>query len=186
MENISDIRKAELIRTGDKAAFQSLFTEYYAPLCRYASIFVKRTEVEDLVQDFFVHIWENRERITVDSSLKAYLYAGVRNMCLSLIRRDGRTKAYQEYIYNKLKDKLEEPDEGYFNDIVSLLSDAIADLPEQGRKVFELSRFTDMTNKQIGESVGLSEKSVEYHITKALKFLREHLNDYLFIILMLI
>ena len=186
MENISDIRKAELIRTGDKAAFHSLFTEYYAPLCRYASIFVKRAEVEDLVQDFFVHIWENRERITVDSSLKAYLYAGVRNMCLSLIRRDGRTKAYQEYIYNKLKDKLEEPDEGYFNDIVSLLSDAIADLPEQGRKVFELSRFTDMTNKQIGESVGLSEKSVEYHITKALKFLREHLKDYLFIILMLI
>ena len=74
----------------------------------------------------------------------------------------------------------------YFNDIVSLLSDAIAELPEQGRKVFELSRFTDMTNKQIGESVGLSEKSVEYHITKALKFLREHLKDYLFIILMLI
>ena len=184
-ENIQ-IQHAERVRNGDKSAFQDVFMAYYAPLCRYASVFISKDEVEDVVQDFFAHLWETRTSIAVDSSLNAYLYAGVRNRCLSLIRRRGHAKVYQDYIYELLKDKLEEPDEGYFNDIVSHLSEAISKLPEQSRKVFEMSRFTDMTNKQIAFSMDLSEKAVEYHITKALKFLRERLKDYLFIILMLL
>ena len=170
----------------DKESFHEFFLEYYAPLCRYATFFIKKGEVEDLVQDFFTFLWESRDILSIHTSLKSFLYISIRNRCLSRIREDSRRKAYQDYIYDKLKNVIEYPDEAYFRDISEHLADALKSLTEQDRKVFELSRFTDMTNKQIGDLLGVTEKTVEYHVSKTLKYLREHLKDYLYVVLILV
>lgn len=170
----------------DKESFHEFFLEYYAPLCRYATFFIKKGEVEDLVQDFFTFLWESRNILSIHTSLKSFLYISIRNRCLSRIREDSSRKAYQDYIYDKLKNVIEYPDEAYFRDISEHLADALKSLTEQDRKIFELSRFTDMTNKQIGDLLGVTEKTVEYHVTKTLKYLREHLKDYLYVVLILV
>ncbi len=101
-----EIRTLASLRSGDKRVFRNLFSEYYSPLCRYASIFISKEDVEDVIQDFFAHLWENRETLVIQTSIKSYLYAAVRNRCISHIRHRQSSKAYQEYLYDRRKDYL--------------------------------------------------------------------------------
>lgn len=167
------------LREGNKEAFKLIFETYYSPLTEFASQYISDTSSEELVQDFMFYLWENREYITIESSLKSYLFVSVRNRCLNAIRKEQYNQRLHSLLYEKLKDQFENPDNYFLNELTESIEKAINELPDTYRETFMLSRFGDSTNTKIAEKLGISVKTVEYRITQALKVLRVKLKDYL-------
>lgn len=163
--------------------YHSLFVTYYGDLCNYASLYIPRHDAEDVVSDIFTGLLETKSPAEISRN---YLYTSVKNRCLNRIRNDKSSKAYQEYIAERLSEYFEVPDESMLMDIKNQLCDAIKELPERYRQTFILSRFSGMSNKEIAKELGLSVRTVESYMTSALKILRIVLKDYLFFLLMLI
>ncbi|MCY1635780.1 RNA polymerase sigma-70 factor [Marinifilum sp. D737] len=169
------------LKAGNKNAFQELFEEYYTSMYFYACKFVDDDLARDLVHDVFMIFWQNKENITIKSSLSAYLFRMVRNKCLKEIERQ---KVRDDYSTESLNlDEL-----AYYNDgiksIIELeleekLKKAMDKMPDGCRQVFVMSRFNGLKNKEIAEQLGISVKAVEKQITKSLKILRLELKEYL-------
>lgn len=170
---------ATLLQRGDKEAYRTIFLTYYSPLCVYASTYVANSDAEELVQDLMLFVWESRENLIIENSLKSYLFAATRNRCLNAIQKRQYRQKVHHYIYEKLKEQFEEPDYYVLNELAENINKAIASLPEKYRETFELSRFGEKTNAQIAEELGVSLKTVEYRMTQSLKILRVKLKDYL-------
>lgn len=170
---------ATLLQRGDKEAYKTIFLTYYSPLCVYASTYVANSDAEELVQDLMLFVWESRENLIIENSLKSYLFAATRNRCLNAIQKRQYRQKVHYYIYEKLKEQFEEPDYYVLNELAENINKAIASLPEKYRETFELSRFGEKTNAQIAEELGVSLKTVEYRMTQSLKILRVKLKDYL-------
>ncbi len=188
---ISDIEKKMIIdiTNGDEKAFEALFKTFFAELCFYAVRFVEDMEnAEEIVQDIFFNIWNNRAKLNVNTSIKSYLYATVRNTCLNLIKHKKVENKYREYFSRKLQaDELDEANWIENNDLETKILSTIDKLPTQRQKIFKMSRFEEMSYKEIAAKLGLSVKTVENQMGSALKFLRKELKNYLplFILLLL-
>lgn len=154
--------------------FQTDFNAYYNSLCNYALTFVKNTDTsEDIVQEIFTRIWEDRRDLIGKDAIRYYLFTAVRNNCITHLRKEKKTGAVK---WDDQDTGDEPPDEtGSHLDFRPLLQTAIDRLPPKCREVFLLSRFSNMTYKQIAASLGISEKTVENQIGKALKTLRAFL-----------
>ena len=185
--NLSDQELFKALRDGDINAFEMYFKNLYQPLCHYAFSFLNdRDEAEEIVQATFLAVWEKRQTLSISTSAKSYLYAMVRNACLNLLKHD---KIKQKYAV-----EASYADQGYdavMNTVSSVeledrIQRAIELLPEQCRLVFKLSRFEELRYQEIADQLDISVKTVENHIGKALKLMREHLKDYLPAILALL
>ena len=177
-----DAPRAERIRRGDRKAFERLFRGQYEALCQFALNYVDRLRVaEDLVQDVFFDLWRERRTLDLKCSLEAYLYGMARNRALKhLRRRRVRTdltrgelrrnapRAVPEQADNVLEHQEEE----------QKAKRAIEALPKRRRQVFMLSRRHDLTYAEIAEALGISVKTVETQMSRALKFLRERLKSF--------
>ena len=176
--NEEEKRINELIRKGDETVFATLFVTYYGELCNYGSAFVDRSEAEDIVARIFASFWEKRRSLNVTDSIRSFLYTSVRNACLNEIRKGRSRKAYQDYIYKRLQNIYDNPDEGDLKEISTILKETLEDLSKSQRTAFELSRFRDMSYKEIAEAMGVSVKSVEYYISLSLMKIREKMRDF--------
>lgn len=174
----------ESIKASDELAFSRVFSEYYPSLCDYASIFVSAQDAEDIVQNLMFWLWVNRSTINIETSLRSYLLTSVRNRCLDLIRTDNTKRKIQQFVYDKLKKDIEQPDGLLLSDMSEQIDKAIASLPENYREVFVMSRFDRLSNKDIADKLGVSVKNVEYYIRQSLKILRTKLQDYLYTMLL--
>lgn len=164
------------IAAGDRNAFEALFRLHYAPLCAFAAQYVKDVDkAEDLVQDLFFRLWMERERTKVTSSVKAYLFQAVRNRCLNALKTQSRVRSLNEEIDDATGH--EERSEEEFTDRSARVHAAIEGLPEERRKVFKLSRNDGLKYQEIADRLGISVKTVENQMGKALKTLREELAD---------
>lgn len=171
------------IQEGNPDAYKKMFMKYYSPLCEYASQYLSDIDAEELVQDLMVYIWEKREYISVESSLKSYLFMAVRNRSLNAIRNQEYKKRVHSMLYEKLKGQFEDPDYYLIDQLSIEIQNTINGLPEKYKEVFELSRFGEMTNAQIATNLNISIKTVEYRITQSLKILRLKLKKYISIFL---
>ena len=167
------------IRQGNKDAFNKMFVHYYPPLCEYATQFVSDTDAEELVQDMMLYVWENREYLAIEKSLKSYLFVSIKNRCYNAIRDRRAREQIHQLLYEKLKDQVEDPDYYILNELAVNIEKAIEELPEGYRATFKMSRFGEMPNVDIANKLGVSVKTVEYRITQSLKILRIKLKDYL-------
>lgn len=95
------------LHKGSETAFHEIFTAYYAPLCEYASLYVSDGDAEEVVQAFMVHLWEGRENLCVENSLKSYLFVAVRNRCFNAIRDKRYKQTFQQFVYDRLKDRFD-------------------------------------------------------------------------------
>ncbi len=179
----------EGLKSGDKLIFEEIYREYYMPLCYYCLRYVDDIEdSEEIIQDLFLKLWDKRKELVINSSLKAYLYRSVQNYAFNyLSKKKTREKYYSlqaRQIYNSFDNgysKLEE------DELRSILKYAILQLPEKRRRIFELSRFDGMKYNNIANYLSISVKTVEAQMSKALKYLRIVLKDYIpFILLFLI
>ncbi|MBP8759935.1 MAG: RNA polymerase sigma-70 factor [Parabacteroides sp.] len=169
------------LRRGSEIAYKQLFIKYYSPLCEYASQYISDDDAEELVQELMLFIWETRESILIESSLKSYLFIATKHRCLNFIKKNQYHEQVHSEIYEKLKDQFEDPDYYMLEDLSVQIQKAIDELPENYRETFALSRFGEQTNVQIAAMQGISVKTVEYRITQSLKILRVKLKDYLLV-----
>lgn len=174
-----DISLIVSLQNGDKNAYKQLFIKYYSPLCEYASQYISDDDSEELVQELMLFLWETRENLVIETSLKSYLFISTKHRCLNAIRKNQYHERIHNQIYEKIKDQFEDPDYYFVNELTENIQKAIENLPETYRETFAMSRFGEKTNVQIAEKLGISVKTVEYRISQALKILRFKLKDYL-------
>ena len=175
-------------------AFSLLFNKYYARLCVYAENFIgDRQAAEDMVQDVFVNVWMKRANLTLDETISPYLYRSVHNVSIQLLRQQKVREDYNTRLSAKLTEADLIPlewmttnsDPVEVNEIQKLYQQALDQLPAQTREIFLCSREKEMKYAEIAELTGLSVKSVEYHISKALDVFRRVLKDYLWVMMMM-
>ncbi len=161
--------------------FQSIYTQYYAALCVYAtSILQDNDEAEEVVQSVILKLWEQKESVETITSLKAYLYRAVKNTCLNQLKHQKVAAVYANTAYDELKEIETTHTDPYLTaELQERIQKAIQALPERCREVFELSRFDDKKNKEIAEMLNISLKAVEANITRALLNLKKQFGDFL-------
>lgn len=168
----------ERIRSGDHSAFEKLFHLFYPQLCVFSNSYVKSLDLaRDVVQDVFVKIWDNRENLYINQSLKAYLYMAVRNQSLNFIQQ----KKQIERLEKRLKKQMElsdfiKRDEQDTAELTKRVWNLVDQLPERRRTIFILYRKHGLSYSEISEVMDIARKTVENQMGKSLQFLREQLN----------
>ncbi len=175
-----DTRLFEQIKDGDREAWEQLVELYYNPLFAFILSMVKNeATAEELVQDIFVNIWTKREKIDITISLKAYLFRASRNHTLNYLKRRNFEQNYQRNLAStSVSYNYETEKTVHFNELQQKLEKAIESLPESCREIFKLSRFEELTYKEIAETLDIPARTVHYQIGLALKELRHKLRDY--------
>ena len=173
MAESDDIRNFVKIRAGDFNAFRALFDNFYVPLCRYTLNFIHDTYLsDDIVQEVFIKIWEERGRIKIDKSVKSYLYTAVKNKCLDKLRSENIRSVHSKSFFEE-KDQIIESVEMEYNEFRCHLSACVEKLPPRCKDVFTYSRFQDMKQEKIASEMGISLKTVKAQMGKALKLVRD-------------
>jgi len=175
------------VKGNDQLAFEVLFKKYYQSLCSYAFQFMEEDlGSEEIVQDVFCSIWEQRETAEIES-FKSYCYRAVRNKCLNAIKH---IKVREEYkAHNQYQQDLEQgnfDEEGPVNELSENIEAVIEAMPDMRKKVFKMSRYDGLKYREIAEKLGISIKTVEIHMSKALAYLRVELAQYVTLMLALI
>jgi RNA polymerase sigma-70 factor (ECF subfamily) len=167
------------LKTGDERAFQVLFRKYYSPMCRFARQILNDSELaEETVQDVFVKIWEKRETLNIETSIKHYFFRSVRNHCLNQIQHEKIKKQYAGKI---LQSSHQDIDPGqYFLevDLIRRIEKSIDSLPPKRQEIFRLSRGQGLKYTEIAGKLNISVKTVEAQMGLALKHLRTELKDF--------
>ena len=192
MQTISiDINK---VQKGDETEFRLLFNLFYPRLMSVACRFVPEHIAEDIVQSVFVMYWEQKSTLT-PNAIHSFLYKCTQNNCLNYLKHQAVVLGHEEEVClaeermvfqlagsdaNELWNEVVE------RDIRKLLKASISKLPPKCRQAFELSYFKEMTYKEIAEAMHISSRTVEEHVQKATKFLREDLKEVLFCLLFLL
>lgn len=133
-----------------------------------------------MVQHTFLTIWENRQEISIHTSLKSYLYRSVHNNCLNRIKHLKVRQAHSDSVRHEAEPSFDNASQHIISsELEQQINRAIQAMPQQCRTVFMLSRFENLTYAEIAEKMEISIKTVEKHMMKALKILREDLKDYL-------
>lgn len=164
----------------DEESYRRLFEYFYPPLCLFAKRYINELAIrEDIVQDVFFVVWENRKNIPPVVSAKNYLVTCVKNQCLNYLRKQDNATHYQlrtlslpGYGYNS-------EDLYTLAELQELLNQALAKLPENYRKVFEMNRMDNKSYNEIAQEMGVSTRTVERYRDKALEILKKELKDYL-------
>lgn len=168
-----DVYVIKRLSEGDQSAFRAVFEHYYPRVCEFVRRLVKSDALaEDVAQDIFVKVWERREIFGVEvRSFGNYIYVMSRNAALNALRRTGRISPYaEEQASLPSSDSMEE--EYYAREKELLIRLVVCRMPEQRRRVFELSRYMGMDNQTIATTLNISKKTVENHLTLALRTLR--------------
>ncbi len=169
------------LREGNHRAYEQLFDSCYDALCRYAySILRDMDDAEDIVQKNFCKLWDQRESLDIQSSIKSYMYRMVHNESLNKAQQQ---KNRQEHNLNYIAAMNQAPDTVSEHiaatELQLAIDKALDGLPAQCRKVFEMSRVQQLSYAEIAKELGISSNTVENHVSKALKLLRVDLKEFL-------
>ncbi len=180
----SDPCLLENLRKGSISAFEQIFKRYWRGLYLMAKSKVQsHDDAEEIIQNIFSSLWEKRESLAI-ANLSFYLQTAVRNRIINLIRSRVTQQKYWDYYKSFIPDQQAVTEnEVDFDDLNVAVEEAVNHLPEKSKKVFRLSRFEGRSNAEIAKLLHLSEKAIEYHLTKSLRDLRIHLKDFILIVL---
>jgi RNA polymerase sigma-70 factor (ECF subfamily) len=182
----SDFSEEEVLRSlrdGSQAAFESIYKLYWHRL--YLTAYSKvesHAEAEEIVQNIFSTLWEKRETLLI-TNLGAYLQISVRNRIINHIRGRITQRKYWEYYKNYIPLGRESTaDAVMYDDLAEAVEVAVNRLPEKSRQVFRLNRLEGKSVREIANLMKLSEKAIEYHLTKSIKELKVHLRDFILVL----
>lgn len=167
------------IREGDKGQFEFLFRSSYSALVKYAKRLIKDNDnAEEIVQDLFFRLWQNKEKIKIESSLNGYLFRSVHNKCLHFIQHQKVVTKYSEEVLRKTDDYPENPSEILqHKELQERIAGILEKLPERCGKIFSMNRFDGFKYAEIAEKLEISVKTVEADMSKALKEFRKELKE---------
>ena len=160
--------------------FENLFKSHYQELCAFANKYIQDVDAsEEIVQEFFVKFWENREKENVTSQ-RSYLFTSIKNACLNQLKHIKVKEEYKQINQREMAEsKITVEDEFEATELDQKIRESIQALPEGRRAIFIMSRFEGLKYKEIAEKLKLSVKTVENQMGSALKYLKSELSDYL-------
>ncbi|MEP7002848.1 MAG: RNA polymerase sigma-70 factor [bacterium] len=177
--DLSDRLNFERLRAGDHAAFEALFRRYAAALCALAHRYVGSTAVaEELTQDLFCWLWGHRVGVAVPGSVRAYLFASLRNRALNHVRHERITLEFGDRSLRQHSGAtgVDAADASLLaDDLTAALENAVRSMPLRCREVFSLVRDDHLSYAEVADVLGISAKTVEIHMSRALALLRDQL-----------
>lgn len=160
------------IKNGSEIHFKELFNIYWSKLYVIANnVLQNEADAEDVVQELFINLWDRRATLVIDN-LGGYLYTAVRYSVAKKLSKRPLQKNHQE-LFEAIQDNVNLETSLALNDLIDFIRGKIDELPDRCKEVFELSRFQQLSNKEIAEKLNISSSTVENQINKALKSLRE-------------
>ncbi|UOG76119.1 RNA polymerase sigma-70 factor [Hymenobacter tibetensis] len=179
----TDTELLDALRADEEKAFAEIYKRYCYRLFTVAYRKLNSRQVaEELVQDLFADLWGRRGIIQIQQ-LESYLFSAIRYRIINYIKSKKIKSGYELYCRLSASDADTDTEKLLaHNDLSEALLDSMRKLPEKSREIFQLSRLEHYTVPEISVRVKLSEKSVEYHLTKSLKLLRSYLRDYLMLV----
>jgi RNA polymerase sigma-70 factor (ECF subfamily) len=176
---IGDIEIIRRIRQGDVGQFESLFRSSYVSLVRYAKTLIKDHDTaEEIVQDLFFRLWQDKEKIKIESSLNGYLFRSVHNRCLHHIEHARVVERHaEEMLYRQTESQESPSDILHYKELQSRVASILERLPERCGKIFYMSRFEGLKYSEIAKKLSVSVKTVESNMGRALKEFRKELTE---------
>jgi RNA polymerase sigma-70 factor (ECF subfamily) len=176
---ISETEIIRRIRQGDKGQFESLFRSSYVSLVRYAKTIINDHDTaEEIVQDLFVRLWQERQKLKIESSFIVYLLGVVHNRCLDWLDRTRVVEKYAREMADRETEKSESPVEIIqYNELQLKIAKVIERLPERCGQIFCMNRFEGFKYTEIAEKLSVSLKTVEANMGRALKEFRKALKE---------
>lgn len=172
----NDVFLLDEIRKGNKKAFAYIFDNYYSHLCNYIYSYTKNAkQAEDIVQDSMLIIWENRQKIKPQKSVKNYIFKIAYHQFIDNYRKDKKHLDYVEEIKQTSFNHFSEKDEEYLESKNAILLREIQNLPPKCKEVFLLNKQSGLKYKEIAEELNISIRTVENHISKAMKLIKKRI-----------
>jgi len=184
---INDSELMQMLALEGEAAMEILFRRYYSEVCRAVYRIIPQTETaEDIAQEVFLALWKKRSQLTISTSLKSYLRRAAVNRALNHLR-DQKIKWSDDAELPAMPDSGPGiPEQLETAELQQMVDQYINQLPEKCRLVFVLSRFESLSHAEIAAQLGISNKTVENQMTKALRFLKAALGPYIGRIILLL
>jgi RNA polymerase sigma-70 factor (ECF subfamily) len=177
------------LKNGDMLAFDQVYELYSHKLFSFVfKILKNEVEVDDIVQEVFVKIWESRHKLEDYKLLNSYIFTIAYNNSIDLIRKRINNNKYLEYLKNSASINLTPSviTQIEFNELSSQVEKLIANLPDRQKQVYLLHREEGLTYPEIAEQLGISKNTVEIHMVKALKYLRQNMDNSLLVNLLFV
>lgn len=176
--------------------FSTLFDQYREPFISFAHSYVRdRTAAEDIYMEAMMQYWEKRSDLQPDTNIPAYILTCVKNKAINHLRHLQVISEAQQQIQDHRMREIDfricsleacDPSDLFASEVKQLIRETLSSLPPQTRSIFFKSRYENKTNKEIASELGISIKTVEFHISKALKEFRIQLKDYLPMLMLLL
>lgn len=176
-DSAGDIQLFNAFRKGDDTAFAALYQRYAPVLVEYAAKrLTSLDEARDLIQDLFVYVWERRNEVEINQSVKAYLFLGLNRRIINHYRKDTYRSRYADQLKTMEEHFFFGPD-AYVEakEMQRIVSDTLDDMPRKVKEIYLLSREEHLSNTQIAERLGISEQTVKNQLSTAVTMLRKRL-----------
>lgn len=186
--SLQDKQLIDQIKTGNSAAFEELFNRYWEPLFAAAMHRLQSRDLsQDVLQELFVDLWVKRASIQIQSNVKGYLFTALKHRVINKIKSEAVRDRYEKMIL-EFYEVNELATDRQFSEkaLLEELKKQTEKLPERRREIFEMSRFDQLSHKEIGDKLNISPKTVENHINHALKSIRPRLEKIISILLFFI
>jgi RNA polymerase sigma-70 factor, ECF subfamily len=174
----SELYLVRKLRKGDCESFELIFNNYKEKLYFFARGYLHSdSETEEIIQNVFVSLWENRDLLNEELSIKDYLYKAVVNKVFNYFKHQAVRQKYLEHIliHESEEDNDSQLDISY-NDLKDAVNDIVEHLPSRQKEIFRLSREEGLSHNDIASKLGLSVRSVENNVYRALKYIKENLS----------
>lgn len=186
--SLQDKELIDLIRVGDEDAFEHLFNRYWEPLFAAAMHRLQSRELsKDVVQELFVDLWEKRSSLRVQSNVEGYLFTALKHRIINKIKSESVREKYESMVFEFYETNELATDRQFLEKaLLEAVKAQTKKLPDRRREVFEMSRFDQLSHKEISEKLNISPKTVENHINHALKTIRPRLKKIISVLLFFI
>lgn len=175
------------LKTNEEQAFELLFRRYYVRLCGFANKFLANSsESEEIVQEVFLSIWKKKDQLKFDDQIRPYLFKSVQNLCYNFLEHKKVVNSYYsviELVYKNQSNDFNTYESVLYSEFQQRVEQGINSLPEQCRLIFNLSRQEGLKYSEIAERLGISVKTVETQMSRALSKLKVELKDYLVVLI---
>ncbi len=170
----------EKMKAGDRESFNQVFRRYYSPMVRFCIRYVADSDLaSEIVQDLFVKLWSNREKISFNTSFESYMLTSVRNSALTYINKERSHAEANLRVFSEESDNTDPSETLQSNNLEESYRKILKDMPEKRREVFLASRYDGLKYSEIAEKLGISQKTVEAQMSAAIKQLKDGLKAYL-------
>jgi RNA polymerase sigma-70 factor, ECF subfamily len=175
------------LKKGNEKAFEYFFNKYYDSILGFCIQFIyNKPEAKGITQEAFINLWSSRQQIEKINGIESFLYTYAKSKCLNVIRNNKVKERYKSKTLNKKERALDYDilksmnfDSLALTELEELITKSIDDLPEKSKVVFYKKRYENKKNKEIAQDLNVTVKTVEAHMTTALKILRLKLTEYL-------